>query len=74
MDAPWVIDQRGVRAASADGELAADRRREPVVQGGFDEQPAGVRKAGLGDLAQGRVWPEECSERTRPTRLAIASG
>ena len=32
--------------------FAADRWRQPVVQRGFDEQPAGVGGAGLGDLAQ----------------------
>src|ERR671918_1756432 len=52
LDAPGVVDQRGVLAALADRELAADRRREPVVQRRLDQQPAGVGGAGLGDLAQ----------------------
>src|SRR5918996_5259460 len=52
LDAPGVVDQRGVLAALADRELAADRRREPVVQRCLDQQSAGVGGAGLGDLAQ----------------------
>ncbi len=52
LHAPGVVDERRVLAALADGEYAADRRRQPVVQRRLDEQPAGVGGAGLGDLAQ----------------------
>jgi hypothetical protein len=74
LDAPGVVDERRVVAALADGEIAADRRRQPVVQRGFDEQPAGVGGAGLGDLAEpprvsravlGRNQPDVAGDRIR---------
>src|SRR3954452_8787670 len=52
LDAPRVVDERGVLAALADREFAADRRGEAVVKRGLDQQPAGVGGPGLGDLAQ----------------------
>jgi len=51
--------ERRVVAALAAGELAADRRRQAVMERRFDEQLARVRGADLGDLAQ-------------PARLAAA--
>jgi hypothetical protein len=42
LDAPGVVDERGVVAGLADGELAADRRRQAVVRRGLDEQRSGV--------------------------------
>src|SRR4051794_3382092 len=52
LDAPGVVDQRRVVTALTDGQLAADRRSQAVMQRGFDEQPTRVRRAGFGDLAQ----------------------
>ena len=69
-----MVDDGGFLAALAGGELAADRGRVAVVQGGLDQQPTGVRGAGLVILPSRRVWPELCSDKTSPTYLAIASG
>jgi hypothetical protein len=52
LDAPGVIDQRRVVAALADRQRAADGRGQPGVQRGFDQQPARLGGAGLGDRAQ----------------------
>jgi len=49
--APGQIDDRRVVAGLAAAELLRDARRLAVVPGGFDEQPAGVLGAGLGDRA-----------------------
>src|ERR671922_1171113 len=73
--APGDLNDARVLSGLAGGELAADARTAPVVVGGLDQQPARVRRAGLGDralhaLAVGRVFgwhdPEEAGQQRRP--------
>jgi hypothetical protein len=52
-----------VRAASAGAVRSVGAA---VMPGGFDEQPAGVAVAGLGDRALGAWAPEEYSAGTKP--------
>lgn len=50
---------RGQRTPS--GGLAAERRLQPVVQRGLDEQPARGVEPALVSVPSRRVWPELCS-------------
>ena len=45
--APRDLHDAGVLASLAGGELDADARTAPVVMGGLDQQPSGVRRPGL---------------------------
>lgn len=51
LGAPGDLDDARVLAVLAARERLADARRVAVVLRGLDEQPAGVRRAGLGDRA-----------------------
>ena len=51
LGAPGAVDGPGFLAGLAALQRLAEAWRAPVVPGGFDEQPAGVGGAGLGDRA-----------------------
>ena len=67
LGAPGMLGHPGLLASLPALQLIAHLRSAPGVPGGFDQQPAGVRGARLGDRALARLSPEECSDGTRPT-------
>ena len=69
---PRDRDRFGGLAVLAVGERLADRGALAVVPGGLDQQPAGVRGAGLGDRPEPALLPGRCS-RTGPARRSSSA-
>jgi hypothetical protein len=76
LDDPWVL------SGLAAGERLTDPGCSAVVVGGFDKQPAGVRRAGFGDRSLsslsiggplGRDDPEERGHQRRSGEAAKAA-
>ena len=71
--APSALDDEGVLAALAAGELVADLRPPARVPGGLDQQPADMALPTFVIEPCRRCSPEECSEGTSPTKAMNSS-
>jgi hypothetical protein len=78
LGAPRDRDDARVLAVLAAGEGDADGGWAAVVVRGLDEQPAGVRRAGLGDRAlaalgvRGALWGDDAQEARQPVGVGEA--
>ena len=73
LGAPGVLDGGGVLAGLAAPEFVADGRAAAAVPGGFDQESAGVRGAGLVIEPCRRLSSDERSEGTSPVKLMNCS-